>query len=206
MRDTRVAKAQSCAWRSGIRHIVERSVRAGTVPEAALRADFRHARTFNRSFAERGIGGCFQAERARTRGSFGVRLLRDPLQFSVLAREWRTLGTKRLHRGVHRHGSVSITKSRKDCAQIVANRDSEIGYAFAIAGCALLLDALLPFVSPAHRGRLLGPQKHQLSSLSLAARALAQPGIHLGRFLGPQELRGSALSLSVKSAVRRIVL
>jgi hypothetical protein len=25
--------------------------------------------------------------------------------------------------------------------------DSELGYAFAIAGCALLLDALLPFVS-----------------------------------------------------------
>src|SRR6516225_8910369 len=101
---------------------------------------------------------------------------------------------------------VRLTKSRKDCAQIAANRDSELGYAFAIAGCALLLDVLLPFVSPAHRGRLLGPQKHQLSSLSLAARALAQPGIHLGRFLGPQELRRSALSLSVKSAVRRIVL
>ena len=190
MRDTRVAKAQSCAWRSGIRHIVERSCGAGTVPEAALRADFRHARSFNRRFAERGTGG----------------LLRDPLQFSVLARERRTLGTKRLHRGVHRHGSVSITKSRKDCAQIAANRDSELGYAFAIAGCALLLDALLPFVSPAHRGRLLGSQKHQLSSLSLAARALAQPGIHLGRFLGPQELRRSALSFSVKSAVCRIVL
>jgi hypothetical protein len=114
-----------------------------------LRADFRHARTFNRSFAELGIGGCFQAERARTRGSFVVRLLRDPLQFSVLARERRTLGTKRLHGVVHRHGSVRITKSRKDCAQIVANRDSELGYAFEVAGYALLLDALLPLLAAA---------------------------------------------------------
>jgi hypothetical protein len=122
-------------------------------------------------------------------------------------------------------GSVRITKSRKDCAQIVANRDSELGYAFAVAGYALLLDALLPFVSPAHRGRmpycsllaatlaqrahfgrLLGPQKHQRSALSLAVNALAQPGVHLGRFLGPQEQRRSALSHSVKSAVPRIVL
>jgi len=101
---------------------------------------------------------------------------------------------------------VRLTKSRKDCAQIAANRDSELGYAFAIAGCALLLDALLPFVSPAHRGRLLGPQKHQRSAPSLAVKALAQPGVHLGRFLGPREQRRSALSLSVKSAVRRIVL
>jgi hypothetical protein len=102
-------------------------------------------------------------------------------------------------------GSVRITKSRKDCAQIVANRDSELGYAFAVAGYALLLDALLPFVSPAHHGRiphcsllaatlaqrayfgrLLGPQKHR-SAPSLAVKALAQPGVHLGRFLGPQE-------------------
>jgi hypothetical protein len=120
---------------------------------------------------------------------------------------------------------LRLTVSAKDCAQIVANRDSELGYAFAVAGYALLLDALLPFVSPAHRGRipycsllaatlaqrahfgrLLGPQKHQRSALSLAVNALAQPGVHLGRFLGPQEQRRSALSLSVKSAVRRIVL
>jgi len=118
-----------------------------------------------------------------------------------------------------------ITKSGTDCAQIVANRDSELGYAFAVAGYALLLDALLPFVSPAHRrripycsllaatlaqrahfGRLLGPQKHQRSVLSLAVKALARLGVHLGRSLGPQEQRRSALSLSVKSAVRRIVL
>src|SRR6516162_9394322 len=107
---------------------------------------------------------------------------------------------------------VRLTKSRKDCAQIAANRDSELGYAFAVAGYALLLDALLPFVSPAHRGRmpycsllaatlaqlahfgrLLGPQKHQRSALSLAVKALAQ------------EHRRSALSLSVKSTVHRIV-
>ena len=47
-----------------------------------------------------------------------------------------------------------ITKSRKECEQIVANRDSELGYAFAIAGYALLFDALLSFVSPAHCGRI----------------------------------------------------
>ena len=100
---------------------------------------------------------------------------------------------------------VRLTKSRKvsakDCAQIVANRDSELGYAFAIAGYALLLDALLPFVSPAHRGRipycsLLAATLAQLAlldqrcALSLAVKALAQ------------EHRRSALSLSVKSAVR----
>jgi hypothetical protein len=124
---------------------------------------------------------------------------------------------------------LRLTKSRKvsakDCAQIVANRDSELGYAFATAGYALLLEALLPFGSPAHCGRrpywpllaaplaqrahfgrLFGPQKHQLSALSLAVKALAQPRVHLGRFLGPQEQRRSALSLSVKSAVHRIVL
>src|SRR5215469_7154685 len=109
-------------------------------------------------------------------------------------------------------GSVRLTKSRTDCAQIFANRDSELGYAFAIAGYALLLDALLSFVSPAHCfripyrlaatsaqrdhfGLLLGP------ALSLAVKALAQPGVHLGRSLGPQEQRRSALSPSVKSAV-----
>jgi hypothetical protein len=122
-----------------------------------------------------------------------------------------------------------LTKSRKVsakyCAQFVANRDSEHGYAFAIAGYALLLEPLLPFLSPTHCGRrpywpllaatlaqrahsglLLGPQKHQRSALSLAVRPLAQPRVHLGRFLGPQEHRRSALSLSVKSAVRWIVL
>jgi hypothetical protein len=126
-------------------------------------------------------------------------------------------------------GGVRLTRSRKVsakyCAQIVANRDSELGYAFAIAGYVLLFDALLSFVSPAHCGRIpywpllaatlaqrahfgriLGPQKHQRSALSLAVKALAQPRVHLGRFLGPQEHRHSALSLAVKSTVRRIVL
>jgi hypothetical protein len=123
---------------------------------------------------------------------------------------------------------LRLTKSRKvsakDCAQIVANRDSELGYAFAIAGYALVLDALLSFVSTAHCGRipywpllaatlaqqahfgrLLGPQKHQRSAPSLAVKALA-PQAQLARFLGAQEHRRSALSLSVKSTVRRIVL
>jgi hypothetical protein len=124
---------------------------------------------------------------------------------------------------------AQVTKSRKvsakDCAQIVANKVRELGYAFAIAGYAPLLDALLPFGSPAHRGwipywpllsptlaqrghfgRLLVPQKHQRPALWLAVKAFAQPGVHLGRFLGPQEHRRSALALSVKSAVRWIVL
>src|SRR6516165_744688 len=72
---------------------------------------------------------------------------------------------------------VRLTKSRKDCAQIAANRDSELGYASAIAGCALLLDVLLPFVSPAHRGRI--------TYYSLLAAAAAQLWTHLGWFLGP---------------------
>jgi hypothetical protein len=96
----------------------------------------------------------------------------------------------------------------KYCAQILANRDSELGYAFAFAGYALLFDALLSFVSPAHCGRMLaatlaqrahfgrflGPQKHQRSALSLAVTVLVQ------------EHRRSVLSLAVKSAVRWIVL
>jgi hypothetical protein len=122
---------------------------------------------------------------------------------------------------------LRLTKSRKvsakDYVQILANKVGELGYAFA--GYALLLDALLSFVSPAHCGRipywpllsptlaqrghfgrLLVPQKHQRSALWLAVKAFAQPGVHLARFLGPQEHRRSALSLSVKSAVRWIVL
>ena len=108
----------------------------------------------------------------------------------------------------------------KYCAQILANRDSELGYAFAIGGYALLFDALLSFVSPAHCGRMLaatlaqrahfgrilGPQKHQRSAPPLAVNALTQPQAQLARFLGLQEHRRSALALSVKSAVRRIVL
>src|SRR6516164_615366 len=103
-------------------------------------------------------------------------------------------------------GTSRLTTCRKvsarECAQIVANTVRELGYAFATAGYALLFDALLSFVSPAHCGRLpywplaatlaqqahfgllLGPQKHQRSAPSLAMRALAQPRVHLGRFLG----------------------
>src|SRR5262249_25176709 len=39
----------------------------------------------------------------------------------------------------------------------------------------------------AYFGRLLEPQKHQRSALSLAGKALAQPRVHLRRSLGPQE-------------------
>jgi hypothetical protein len=56
--------------------------------------------------------------------------------------------------------------------------------------CSLLAATLAQL---AHFGRLLGPQKHQRSALSLAVKALAQ------------EHRRSALSLSVKSTVHRIV-
>ena len=84
---------------------------------------------------------------------------------------------------------LRLTKSQKvsakDCAQIVANRDSELGYAFAIAGYALVLDALLSFVSTAHCGRI--------PYWPLLAATLAQQA-HFGRLL------------AVKSTVRRIVL
>jgi hypothetical protein len=73
-----------------------------------------------------------------------------------------------------------LTKSRrvsaKYCAQIVANRDSELGYAFAIAGYALLFDALLSFVSPAHWGRI--------AYWPLLAATLAQRAHFGGRLLG----------------------
>ena len=66
----------------------------------------------------------------------------------------------------------------KNCAQIVANTVRELGYTFAIAGDAHPLDALLPFVSLAHRGLI--PYSSPLAA-ALAQRA------HLGRFWGPQE-------------------
>jgi hypothetical protein len=102
-------------------------------------------------------------------------------------------------------GGDRLTRSRKvsakDCAQIVANRDSELGYAFAIVGYALLLDALLSFVSPDHCGRI--PYWPLLVvTLAQGAHFGRILGPHLGRFLGPQEHRRSALSLLVKSAVR----
>jgi hypothetical protein len=116
----------------------------------------------------------------------------------------------------------------KNCGQIVANRvrasASQLGHAFAIAGSALLFDALLPFGSPDHRGRapywslptaalarrdlgwFLEGQKQQRSAQVLAMKALAQPRAHLGRFLEPPKHQRSALSLAVKSTVRRVVL
>jgi hypothetical protein len=61
MSDTRVAKAQSCASRSGMRHIVERSV-STTAAKAAVPLPITAMPTsagaaFNRSFAKSGIGG-----------------------------------------------------------------------------------------------------------------------------------------------------
>lgn len=126
----------------------------------------------------------------------------------------------------------SLTKSRKVsvkyCGQIVANRVLasvlQLDHAFAIAVFALLFDALLPFGSPAHRGRmpywslaatlvqrahpgrLLGPQKHQRFALPLLVKALAQPRVQLGRFLAPPKRRRSALLLAVKSTIRWVVL
>jgi hypothetical protein len=78
---------------------------------------------------------------------------------------------------------ASFTKRRKvsvkNCAQIVANTIRELGCAFAIAGYALLSDALLPSVLPAHRGWM--PYW-----LPLAA-ALAQRAI-LGGFWNPRSV------------------
>jgi hypothetical protein len=76
---------------------------------------------------------------------------------------------------------LRLTKSRKvsakDCAQIVANKVGELGYAFAIAGYALLLEPLLPFVSPTHCGRR---PYWPLLAATLVQRA------HFGLLLGPQ--------------------
>jgi len=97
---------------------------------------------------------------------------------------------------------VRLTKSRKvsvkNCAQIVANMVREHGQAFAIDGYALLLDALLPFVSLTHHGWL--PYRSPLVA------ALSQPWAHLGPLLAAQKHQRSALSLAVKSTVRQVVL
>src|SRR6516164_11041476 len=94
---------------------------------------------------------------------------------------------------------VRLTRSRKVsakyCAQIVANRDSELGYAFAIAGYALLFDALLSFVSPAHCGRI--------PYWRLLAATLAQR-VHFGRLLGPQKHQRSVSLLAVKALAQRV--
>jgi hypothetical protein len=77
---------------------------------------------------------------------------------------------------------LRLTKSRKvsakDCAQIVANKVRELGYAFAIAGYALLLEPQLPFVSPTRCGRR--------PYWPLLAATLAQRAHFGGRLLGPQ--------------------
>jgi hypothetical protein len=65
-----------------------------------------------------------------------------------------------VHSMVSQH--VRLTKSRKvsakNCGHIVANRVRanvlQLGRVFAIAGLALLFDALLPFGSPDHRCRM----------------------------------------------------
>jgi hypothetical protein len=100
--------------------------------------------------------------------------------------------------------------------------------AFAIAGYALLLEPLLPFLSPTHCGRrpywpllaatlaqrahsglLLGPQKHQRSALSLAVRPLAQPRVHASSLKVGSDIRnisGATLSsLHVTEGVKRIL-
>jgi hypothetical protein len=127
---------------------------------------------------------------------------------------------------------IALTKSQKvsakNCGQIVAKRVRasvlQLGHAYAIAGFALLFDALPPFVSPAHRGRqpywtllaaglaqqahlgrLLEAQKHQRYAL-LAGKAVAQPRCHLGPTLGPPKHQRPALLLAVKSTPRRVLL
>ena len=91
-----------------------------------------------------------------------------------------------------------LTKSRKvwakNCGQIVANRVRELACDFAIAGCALPLDAPFLSVSPGHRG--------WIPYWSPLAAALSQPRSHLDRFLGSQTHQRLALSLGVKASAQ----